>query len=417
MNTIEEKARKYNEALEKVKGLLTNAKKQGHIIVRIEDLENTFPELKEFEDEKIRKTLIAYFNTFVGDYYGELKRKDILAWLEKQGEHAIACSEEQMKVLNEVLTFAANHESPYWNDYIFETLNNLIRQLKKLKNQDEQKPADKVEPKFNGGDWIVNKHGEAFLIGYIDKKNARYVFEIGGYSKQAQNYETIEFADKHYHLWTIADARDGDVLVYGDNPSDHHVEVIMIFKSLRNEKFVFTHFHIFNEQFRVNDWCDCGISAHPATKEQRDLLFQKMYEAGYEWNAEKKELKKIEQKLQRMVSAEAKEALYDKPTDKDMKEVLRTEYEKGRADAITEMKIAWSEEDERMCQAILNEYKSMENTKRNWLKSLKDRVQPQKQWKPSKEQLTTLLNASNGCYLNGKEQIVLRDLYSELTKS
>ena len=34
----------------------------------------------------------------------------------------------------------------------------------------------------------------------------------------------------------------------------------------------------------------------PATKEQRDLLFAKMKEAGYEWNGEKKELRKIEQK-------------------------------------------------------------------------------------------------------------------------
>ena len=33
----------------------------------------------------------------------------------------------------------------------------------------------------------------------------------------------------------------------------------------------------------------------PATKEQRELLFQKMKEAGYEWDAEKKELKKIGQ--------------------------------------------------------------------------------------------------------------------------
>ena len=31
----------------------------------------------------------------------------------------------------------------------------------------------------------------------------------------------------------------------------------------------------------------------PATKEQRDLLFAKMKEAGYEWDAEKKELRKI----------------------------------------------------------------------------------------------------------------------------
>jgi hypothetical protein len=31
----------------------------------------------------------------------------------------------------------------------------------------------------------------------------------------------------------------------------------------------------------------------PATKEQRDLLFQKMKEAGYKWDAKKKELRKI----------------------------------------------------------------------------------------------------------------------------
>ncbi len=44
-------------------------------------------------------------------------------------------SDEQMKILNEVLNFAANHESPHWNDYIFGTLNNLIRQLKKLREE------------------------------------------------------------------------------------------------------------------------------------------------------------------------------------------------------------------------------------------------------------------------------------------
>ena len=37
-----------------------------------------------------------------------------------------------------------------------------------------------------------------------------------------------------------------------------------------------------------------GKNSCPATKEQRDLLFQKMKEAAYEWDAEKKKLKKIE---------------------------------------------------------------------------------------------------------------------------
>ena len=36
---------------------------------------------------------------------------------------------------------------------------------------------------------------------------------------------------------------------------------------------------------------------YPATKEQQDLLFQAMKEAGYKLDSEKKELKKIESKI------------------------------------------------------------------------------------------------------------------------
>ena len=32
---------------------------------------------------------------------------------------------------------------------------------------------------------------------------------------------------------------------------------------------------------------------YPATKEQRDLFFKKMHEAGFEWDAERKQLKKL----------------------------------------------------------------------------------------------------------------------------
>ena len=38
-------------------------------------LETVFPELKESEDEKIRKTLIEYFNAYPKDYFGGLKKK------------------------------------------------------------------------------------------------------------------------------------------------------------------------------------------------------------------------------------------------------------------------------------------------------------------------------------------------------
>ena len=81
---------KFEDFLDRLQGLLDNAKKQGHIIVRVEDLENAFPELKESnenKDENIRKALINVFATHK-DYemFFGVSVKDILAWLEKQGQ-------------------------------------------------------------------------------------------------------------------------------------------------------------------------------------------------------------------------------------------------------------------------------------------------------------------------------------------
>ena len=98
-------------------------------------------------------------------------------------------------------------------------------------------------------------------------------------------------------------------------------------------------------------------------------------------DAEKKELKKLSQ---RMISAEAKEALYDKPTDEEMKELLRTEYEKGRADTIAEMKSSWSEEDEHLSYWTIHNLTELKNRFGDnygdsgkcidWIKQLKQRI-------------------------------------------
>lgn len=83
---------------------------------------------------------------------------------------------------------------------------------------------------------------------------------------------------------------------------------------------------------------------HPATKEQRDLLFQKMKEAGYEWDADKKELKKVEQKP---------------AWSEDDKVLLKLSLEN-----LTELKDRFGEGYGNVGKCI------------KWLESLKDRVQP-----------------------------------------
>ena len=88
MDTYE---KKFMDFLDKMRGLLDNAKKQGHIIVRVEDIENAFPELKESEDERIRKDIIALLHFGLADGSAvapgrKTTREQAIAWLEKQGE-------------------------------------------------------------------------------------------------------------------------------------------------------------------------------------------------------------------------------------------------------------------------------------------------------------------------------------------
>ena len=81
---------RYNEALEKIKnGLqpLSDGTKISGVTRAF--LEEVFPELKEGEDERIRKAILKMLhetpNNLVWVDYG-LRKKDAISWLEKQGE-------------------------------------------------------------------------------------------------------------------------------------------------------------------------------------------------------------------------------------------------------------------------------------------------------------------------------------------
>ena len=85
-----------------------------------------------------------------------------------------------------------------------------------------------------------------------------------------------------------------------------------------------------------------------------------------------------------------------KPSDEEMKTLLRTEYEKGRADVIAEFQKAWSEEDDVKVNRIVGCLENLNVADNDillkdvdWLKSLK----PQNTWKPSDEQMIILQEA------------------------
>ena len=249
--------------------------------------------------------------------------------------------------------------------------------VKKELKEIEQKSADEVEPKFKieKDKWYVcikdlldsyaNKafhEGDTYLStqdGSLIPSNSNVPFEV-------------VCPDAYFRDWTIKDAKDGDIL----HSTGFHNDCIFIFNGLDNWKFDEPN----GDRAVATGYCCLSVSADniefgmqgpdcvevntvkPATKEQCDILFQKMKEAGYEWDAEKKELKKIGQK----------------PT--------------------------WSKEDESNFQGIIDvikenkhhatDYEHMIYYKLlSWFKSLKDRYV----WKPSNEQIEALESATENC--------------------
>lgn len=270
--------KKYNELIEAIKILRDINPSDEGIQNWISD---NFPELKESEDEKIRKTLITFHkNTTV--CIGDIKGDEIVSWLEKQGES----DETKAKIflINKGYPIDANGVFPTYDEMYNIIKEGLEKQgeksqgkavLEAWKEWKEKKVnnVNKVEHKFNVGDWITNGLCKC-QITFID---SRY-----WYSETCVLGNTKDI-DKTFHLWTIADARPGDVLV--------HNGCTFIFMGIKDgivQAIETTMLGLvnFGEPDKDTDY-------FPATKEQRELLFSKIKEAGYEWDDEKKQLNKI----------------------------------------------------------------------------------------------------------------------------
>ena len=235
-----------------------------------EALQTLIPELKESDDEKIRKALIEYFQVD-GYLCTNIPTKDIRAWLEKQKSNVDNANKE------------------YWRGYR-EGKQEILDKYAELEKEGKLNFTEKVEPKFKVGDWIISDeaHEDYRICKIIEVGNGNYKIEsIHGYI----GYYNCKVFDSIYRLWTIEDAKSGDVLA-NDSGS------ICIFDGTVEDGIYPFAYCGFIYRFEIYDRkvpFTHENSIHPAAKEQRDLLFQKMHEAGYEWNAEKKELKKIEQ--------------------------------------------------------------------------------------------------------------------------
>lgn len=179
------------------------------------------------------------------------------------------------------------------SDMIYFSLNGKVggiklRNLDLFKTHPDYKELElPIEPKFKVGDWVVCWN-RTYQI--LDNKSTYIVREINGLETRYE-HSTV---DENGRLWTIQGARDGDVVTTGF--------FVFIFRSIdyTNGVHYYCHCGTNGEEFDIAlpeskmgiAGCE-NIYFHPATQKERDLLFDKMKEAGYQWDSEKKELRKI----------------------------------------------------------------------------------------------------------------------------
>lgn len=333
---------KYEQALEKARQLCAYPTTQPFI----RDLQDLFPELRESDDERIRKAIIKVF-ALHKDYevFFGASVEDIHAWLERQGDLTIRFFTDEFEwALGRIIAFwNQNHKDGKYDEnelmsYIkvretelvklfadnvckvslsdcseeyrkayYDGYNKCNRDWLKIKDisvyeynksaeillggQVEQKPADMVEPKFKVGDWIINnEHNNVAKVLEINNEEYRldYCDTVGTIS--------IALIDNDYHLWTIQDAKSGDIIY---TPKGCGVEGIFLIEGWK--KVEDTGRTLCSDiGYRVDDdeiiagglgaiwWKGVIDPFYPATKEQRDLLFEKIREKGFEYDSKKK---------------------------------------------------------------------------------------------------------------------------------
>ena len=281
-----------------------------------EEAEYYFPELKESEDERMRREIIDFLRLPHHQFAGKRDHEKWIAWLEKQGEEEYALKSFRDKDVHKFMQYIEKQAKAYefnlpnrsYDIYAFakDILHWLEKQGKKdpcigctndkgcVTCENGNLKEIKSEPKFYPGDWVI-------LNGTVAQ-----IFDKQKYGFIGLDIDGKDFFCNYGHtnsmrLWSIEDAEDGDVLSTEN--------FIFIFKNIDNGNGV--HYYC---QYEINKHendnqfdialpqslmgrAGNSISRYsPATKEQCNLLFQKMKEAGYEWDSEKKELKKIEPK-------------------------------------------------------------------------------------------------------------------------
>lgn len=234
----------YKEALERAKRKV----KYNHDHVLYEnDIIEIFPELEENHEEKVKRIL-----------------------------HSI--SSKMAFHLRDIFTEEEFQCFDAWSDIW----------LEKQAEKDEQKPVDKIEPKFKEGDWVVYDNKIICHIDSVYQGKESLMYTITDTNNFLRSYSVRGF-DAVSHIWTLQDAKPGAVLV--------SEQFTFLFSKIGSNDYhtIITYANIDDKgvQATAGVWI-VGKDICPATKEQRELFLKKLGDAGYKWDPIEMELKKMD---------------------------------------------------------------------------------------------------------------------------
>ena len=211
----------------------------------------------------------------------------------------------------------------------------------KLKEAEYEWDGTRLEPKtiakFKVNDWIIYDGTDALYKVTEVNLDEYCLIDINGY----KSFRKVSNVDRNSRLWTINDARPGDILA-DDNS-------IIIFRKIGNDQWsdvinYYAGLFIDSNQFHIqkdnSHWSLVNdTKLYPATKEQCELILQKIKDHQYEWDDKKKELKKIEKSLidvDTMVKnyKNSNDLGYESPTYREI-----AAYREGILDTLEKLKI------------------------------------------------------------------------------
>ena len=259
-----------------------------------------FPELEESDyviKQRLRH-LLEYFRGRGGIDHNVCDR--ILKWLDKQDEKESTDKIKPKFQTGDTMRTLEEAKDGYTSgmpvvvsiDAEYYRCNNESIAIKD-QNKYEYPPINRKEAdnkaKFKVGDWIVNKNGHSFLIEAVEDN--RYFFDRNGYTHEKLSWEFIKNADEHYALWSLEGAEDGEILVHNKYNTIDDFDYIFIYNKTSLLQ-AYGYYSKRKDRAFVEDRSHCCPwnmqEVKPATKEQRDLLWSKLKEIHYEWNAEDK---------------------------------------------------------------------------------------------------------------------------------